>query len=231
MCRMRFTAADLDFIVESLASGGGESQCLVDLLGDPDSRDLILDDVRLFRAVLGNIGCVQISSRLYFYVLVRHVMLEAGINDPEAADYIAEVLSVFISERKRRHPLSRTSPPLHYVVDTLAALQCATSAERFVLRAHLGNTSLFLVGLFPAHVHRRRERRAAPGIDYYEQVGQESFRAAGNHRLAEAFDLEAVFATLAERFHDTRLALNRLSDRLISLEDDGLPQDLLIGAG
>jgi hypothetical protein len=229
ICRIQFTAEDIDFIVSVLTPNSDATACLVELLGDPDSRDVILDDVKLFRAVLENVGCVRFSSRLYFYVMVRHVMLEAGIDDPEAADYIAELLSVFISERRRRNPLNQGDPPLHYVVDMLAALQTATSQEQFVLRAHLGNFTLFLAGLFPAYVRRRRERRAAPSLDYYESIGRESFRVAGNHHLADEFELGSVFDTLAERFRETRVALNDLSDRLVYLQEDRFAGALLIG--
>jgi hypothetical protein len=225
---MQFTAADVEFIVFALGRDLDGKDCLVDLLSDPDSRDTILDDVRLFRALLEQMGCVQVSSRLYFYVLVRHVMLEAGLDDHRVADYIAEVLSVFVSEHRRRNPFEDGNQPMHYVVDMLAALQRASHTDRFIIRAHLGNFTLFLSGLFPQHVRHRRERRAAPGIDYYEQIGRDSYCVAGNHRLADQYELAPVFQTLSTQFRATRLALNELSDRLVSLEDSGLENNALI---
>jgi len=226
---MQFTAADVEFIVSALGRDFDGKDCLVDLLSDPDSRDTILDDVRLFRALLDQLGCLRVSTRLYFYVLVRHVMLEAGIDDLRVADYIAEVLSVFVSERRRRTPFEDGIQPMNYVVDMLAALQRASHSDRFVIRAHLGNFTLFLSGLFPQHVRHRKERRGAPGIDYYEQIGQDSYCVAGNHRLADQYELAPVFQTLSTQFRTTRLALNELSDRLVSLEDGGFDNALIIG--
>lgn len=228
-CRMQFTAADVEFIVSALGRDFDRKDCLVDLMSDPDSRDTILDDVRLFRALLEQMGCLQVSSRLYFYVLVRHVTLEAGLDDLRVADYIAEVLSVFVSERRRRNPFDDGNQPMHYVIDMLAALQSASHADCFIIRAHLGNFTLFLSGLFPKHVRHRRERRGAPGIDYYEQVGRDSYRVAGNHQLADQYALAPVFRTLSTQFQTTRLALNELSDRLVSLENSGFENALIIG--
>ena len=43
-CRVQFGAEDIDFILSVLGPKIGTSQCLVKLLADEDSRDLILDD-------------------------------------------------------------------------------------------------------------------------------------------------------------------------------------------
>ena len=64
----------------------------------------------------------------------------------------------------------------------------------------------------------RSERRGAPDIRYYEEIGRSSFRAASDHRLAYKYDVAEIFNTLSERFQTTRRALNDLGDRLISLE-------------
>ncbi len=55
MCRERFTAEDVDFVVSVLNADRSQSSILADVLTDPDARDLILDDDRLLRAVLENI--------------------------------------------------------------------------------------------------------------------------------------------------------------------------------
>jgi len=42
---------------------------------------------------------------------------------------------------------------------------------------------------------------------------------ASDHRLAEKYALGPIFATLADRFQTTRLALNDMAERLFSLGD------------
>ena len=94
-CRFQFTAEDVDFIVRTLGAKTGDADYLTKLLADQDTRDLILDDERLFHALLEHRGCLRVSTHFYFYVLVRQVMRRSGIEDRAVADYVAEVLSEF----------------------------------------------------------------------------------------------------------------------------------------
>ena len=219
ICRNRFTAADVEFIASALARGGSDSGLVADLLTDPGARDLMLDRRELVDAILEGLGCLSISPRLYFYVLVRHALREAGIDDREMADYIAELLSVFTSSHRSRNPLPDQALPLDYFVDMVEALSEADDVNRFLLRAHVGNYALFLLGLFPGYIRSRRDRRAAPGARYYESLGSASYRIAGGHHLAERYELRPVFHGLSDRFHTARMALNDLADRLVWLED------------
>ena len=215
-CRAQFSAEDIDFIVETL--GKTRRDCLIDLLKDEESRDLILDDELLFRAVLERPECLRISMHLYFYILVRNVFRGSGLAEREVADYVAEVLAEFSQTHRSQMRVNRDSRPTDYFVDMLAALKTADDITSFFIRAHMGNYSLFLSGVFPDCIRMRSERRGAPDIRYYEEIGRSSFRAASDHRLAHKYDVAEIFSTLSERFQTTRRALNDLGDRLISLE-------------
>jgi len=70
-CRAQFAAEDIEFILSVLGGKIGTAECLVKLLADEESRDLILDDEALFHALLERRGCLKVSSRFYFYILVR----------------------------------------------------------------------------------------------------------------------------------------------------------------
>ncbi len=215
-CRAQFSAEDVDFIVETLGKKGRD--CLLDLLKDEESRDLILDDESLFRAVLERPECLRISMHLYFYILVRNVFRGSGLDQREVADYVAEVLAEFSQTHRSQMRVSRDGKPTDYFVDMLAALKSADDITSFFIRAHMGNYSLFLSGVFPDRIRVRTDRKGAPDIRYYEEIGRSSFRAASDHRLAYKYDVAEIFNTLSERFQTTRRALNDLGDRLISLE-------------
>jgi hypothetical protein len=105
----------------------------------------------------------------------------------------------------------------------LAALENADDHTAFWIRAHIGNHSLFLSGVFPEHIRQRSERRGAPGLRYYQELGRANYRAASLHRLATRYDLASVFDTLSERFEPARRALNDLSERVFSIGDPELP--------
>jgi hypothetical protein len=218
-CRVQFTAQDVEFILEILGAKLGAADCLVKLLADEDSRDQILDDEALFRALLERRGCLRVSCRFYFYVLVRHVFKRSDLDDRALADYVAEVLATFSETARSECVVPGGANPLDYFFEMVAALQSADDRTAFLLRAHIGNQSLFLSGVFPGRIQFRAESRGFPGIRYYEELGRTHYRLAGEHRLARRYHLEGVLQTLSERFQTTRRALNDITDRLFFLGD------------
>jgi hypothetical protein len=229
-CRMQFTAEDIEFILGVLGPKSGAADCLVKLLADEEARDLILDDESLFRALLEQRGCLRVSTHLYFYVLVRRVFKRSGIEDRQVADYVAEVLAEYSRIENTRCVLRGKPEPLDYFFEMVAALQEVDDRTGFYIRAHIGNHSLFLAGIFPERIRYRAEYKGAPDLKYYEEMGRANFRVASDHRLAHKYDLAAIFGTLSERFRATRLALNDLTERLFSLGDPEIPMHKLFGA-
>lgn len=222
-CRVQFTAQDIEFILEVLGQRIGTADCLIRLLADEDSRDLILDDEALFHALLERRGCLRVSSRFYFYVLVRNVFKKTDINDRQVADYVAEVLADFSDARRSQCVLPGQVSSLDYFFEMISALQTADDRTSFLIRMHIGNYSLFLSGVFPDRIRFRAEVRGFPDIKYYDQLGRTHYRMAGEHRLAQRYHMETVLMTLSERFQTTRRALNDLSDRLFSIGDPDFP--------
>ena len=225
-CRVQFTAEDIDFILSVLGPKAGSPETLVQLLADEDSRDLILDDESLLRAVLEHRSCLRISSHFYFYILVRHSFRRADLKERPLADYVASVLAEFSQVERTRCNVK--GQPIDYFFEMLAALQTADDTTGFYIRAHIGNQSLFMSGVFPDRIRFRAERRGSPSLTYYEGLGSTNYRVASDHRLARKYDLDGIFNTLSERFHDTRVALNDLRERLVSLGDPDVPADFLI---
>ena len=218
-CRVQFAAEDVDFILSVLSRKLGDRECLVRLLADEESRDHILDDEELLRALLERQGCLRVTSRFYFYILVRHVFRRSGIQDRVLADYVAEVLAEFAQAEKARCVVPGQANPLQYFFEMLSALEEADDRTRFVLRAYIGNYSLFLSGVFPERLRHGTETRGRPDIKYYDALGRSQFRAASSHRLARRYNLAALFQTLSERFQTTRLALNDIADRFFFIGD------------
>src|ERR1043166_406870 len=229
-CRVQFTAADIDFIVANLGRKTSDVDCITQLLSDPESRDAILDDDKLFRAVLEHRGCLTLSSHFYFYILVRHVLRRSGIDDRVVADYIAEILAEYSNIERTQCRVHGQPEPLNYFFEMLLALQRADDRNNFELRAHIGNHALFITGVFPDRIRVRAEKRGFPDLRYCEGVGQASFRAASDHRLAQRYDLAELFDTLADRFRTVRGALNDLSERLLAWDDDRHALPLLASA-
>ncbi|MCI0538841.1 MAG: hypothetical protein L0Z50_26850 [Verrucomicrobiales bacterium] len=227
-CRIQFTADDINFIVTALSRSPSDHQFLADLLGDEDTRDQILDDEALFHSLLELRGCVPVSDHLYFYVMVRHVLREAGILERRVADYVAEILCEFSRQDRNCCTVPGHVAPLDYFFEMVAALKTADERTSFYLRAHIGNHSLFLAGVFPDRIRYRAESKGFPDLSYYEALGQSSYRAAGDHRLAGRYELVPIFSTLAAQFRDARMALNDVAQRLFTLGDTDLGLDSLL---
>lgn len=219
-CRIQFTAEDIDFITRVLGAKMNSADCLVKLLTEPETRDLILDDDALFRALLEQTGCLRVSNHFYFYVLVRQVLRRAGIEDRAVADYVAEMLAEYSRIEQSRCIVPGQTNPLDYFFEMLGALRTADERTTFLLRAHIGNHSLFLSGVFPERIRFRAESKGFPNLKYYQEVGRTNYRVASDHRLAQRYELAPIFHTLAENFEPARRALNDLSERIFSLGDN-----------
>jgi len=221
-CRERFTAADFDFVVRTLSRSERDPVNLVDLLTDGEARDSVLDSPRLVESLLADGAPLTISPQLYFYILLRHVLKDTGLGDRNVSDYLASLLETFSQTARMRSPADGHTSPIQYVSDMLIALRTATPAQSFLIRAHVGNYSLFITGIFHETV-QHRSQRGAPDVSYYEDLGRSSYRVAAGHQVARSCALNEVFEKLADGFRDIRLALNHLSDSLIHLDNTTCP--------
>ena len=225
-CRERFTADDFDFVVRTLARAKTDQVSLVDLLSDVETRDSVLDNPRLVEAILSGTSHLQISSHFYFYVLARHVLRDVGITDRKVCDYVASLLEAFSHANGLRAPHQTSEHERQYVSDMLIALTRATAEQAFLLRAHVGNYSLFLSGIFHENT-QRRSLRGAPDLSFYEHIGRTNYQLVASHATARRCDLSDVYEELADRFREIRLALNRLSDSILNLDEESNPSLLL----
>lgn len=219
-CREQFTADDFEFITHAVAKRAEDHVPLTELLTDPDTRDKILDHPSLLDAILQSEGLASISPYLYFYVLVRKALSEHGIDERDVADYVACLLAEFSTTRRMQTVGSGHTKRYTYLVDMMSDFLDASSYEAFLLRSHMGNYSLFLTGIFPDYVYRRATYgRKAPGFEYYEKVGSQSYRWAAQHRIADKYHIAHILELLAERFRYVRVALNDMADNYLTLDE------------
>ncbi len=220
--RARFTAADFDFVVRSLSKKPEDAISLATLFQDDNTRDTVLDHALLLQAVLSHEPHLPVSPQFYFYILTRRVLLDVGIDDRDLADYLASMLVKFMDASQLASPLQRVEGSLTYLSDLLLALRDATPLQTFVLRAHVGNYSLFVTGLFLGNLERR-SRRGAPDPGFYEEMGRMNYRMAAGMPQARRCELGEIYEQLGIHFHEVRLAFNALADRLIHLDDTPHP--------
>ena len=208
--------------------GRAEAAALLGLLSEGDSRardrlddrlreegfDAILDDPRTLNAAL-TAPASAVTPRLLFYLLVRHALLEGGIDDRTLTDYIAALLLSFGRDDRAYRVDDHHPDRFLYLVDLVAAMDTPDGRQQFLVRAHLGNFALWLTGIFPDWVTARVQRRGAPSLEYYEEMGASGYRAAAQTAIASEHGLDRVLRAAADTFPDLRVALNRVSDRYL----------------
>ena len=217
-CRIQFTPSDIDFIRSVIGDEGDSSDHLITLIEDADCLDVILDDKRLLKEILNRPDYLKISPRLYFYILVRHVLKNSNIDDVNLTDYLAELLTEYAHSDRSKRPIAQDGQPVNYFTDVMAAMEKADDRMRFFIQLFVGNYSLFLAGFFPYYLRHRTQYRAAPRLEFYERLGSSNYRHASKNSLAKKYDLSDILIYLAESFGRVRLALNDLSERLVFIE-------------
>lgn len=205
--RASFGRREAEFLL-ALAGPAGEARLRT------EGMDALLDDTDLVRSVLRRGGVDSAPAPLVFYLVVRHALLEREIRDRQMADYTAAVLLEFGRlTRSVARPESQM-PETMYLADILMELERARGDREFLLRAHLGNLALWIAGVFPDYVTHRVQRRGAPPLSYYDDLGAQGFRTAAGMEMALKHDLGDLFLRFADEFSSVRSALNGLSDAL-----------------
>jgi hypothetical protein len=205
--RASFGRREAEFLL-ALAGPGGEERLR------REGIDALLDDALLVRTMLKRGGIDLAPAPLVFYLLVRHALLEREIQDRQLADYAASILLEF--GRIGRGPSLRAQalPQTIYLADILKEIDRARGDREFALRAHLGNMALWLGGVFPDFIAHRVQRRGAPPLSYYDEMGATGFRTAAAMDAALRYDVGDLFLRFADQFSSVRSALNGLSDLL-----------------
>jgi hypothetical protein len=213
--RSRLTAGDLQLVVLLLSRGSAHRRAALERRLKAEGPDALLDAPELAERLLAVRTILVPSEVLFFYVLVRHALRGAAIDDRELADYLAAMLLDF-GRRDRAWRVDWNDDQRHrYLADILLDLEASDGDRRFRVMVHLGNYALWLAGLFPDYIAARHLRKGGPDVTYYDALGRRGFALASDHTLADRYGLDGVLRTAAERFPSLRGALNGLSDRLL----------------
>lgn len=212
--RASFDRRDANQLVGLLAGGEPELRRAARARLEAEGIDGLLDDPRIQNALLTDRRSGA-SPEILAYVLVRQALLESGIDDRGAADYIATLLLRFGCGNRAYRVSDGSDEEFHYLVDIVMRAEGGEGKDTFLLRAHLGNYSLWITGLFPDYLEARVQRRGAPALSYYERMGATGFRMAAETAEAESLGVEPIFRSVAHEFSGVRRALNRVADRYL----------------
>lgn len=211
--RGQLKATDLQLVLLLLSRGSAQRRASLERRLEREGPDALLDSEELPEALLAVRTILVPSPSLFFYVMVRHALRRAGLDDSDLADYIASLLLAF-GRRERAYQIDWNDDHRHrYLIDILADLEVAHGERRFKVMVHLGNYSLWLAGIFPDYI-AARQLRGGPDLSYYDALGRRGYALASDHALADVYRLESVFRSASERYNTVRGALNQVSERI-----------------
>lgn len=213
--RATLTEADRDLAAALLAAGSAARRERLLARAEAEGADALWDDPHLVPALLAYRGLTAPSASLFVYALLRRLLLEIGIDDRPLTDYCASLVLAFGRRDRACRISARDENRYEYLADLLVEAERAAGERQFRVRVHLGDFSLWQAGLFPDYIAARRARKGGPDLPYYEEIGASGFRLASGHALAGRYGIGEVLRAAGEHFVELRVALNRLSDRLL----------------
>ncbi len=174
------------------------------------------------RDPMAGVGPRHPLRRLFSALCRRALGTGAGVDDPRVADYIASLLVRFSHVRNLYAIRDAAGRPLDDVGEMLLEADPvgrggSFSREREV-RRHIGDFTLFFLGLFPEYLARHATTRVPDMYVDWAATGRESYR------IVAAFDVgpwaaEApLFARLAEEFDRCVLGLHLVRRELERLQ-------------
>jgi hypothetical protein len=212
--RSRLSATDLQLVVLLLSRGSAHRRASLEQRLAAEGPDSLLDAPELLERLLAVRTMLVPSAPLFLYVLVRHALRQASIDDRELADYLAALLLDF-GQRDRAWRVDWHDDEQHrYLIDILADIEASDGERRFRVMVHLGNYALWLAGVFPDYIAARHLRKGGPDVTYYDALGRRGFALASDHSLAERYGLGETLKLAAEQFPSLRSVLNGVSDRV-----------------
>ncbi len=144
----------------------------------------------------------------FLFPRVNDAFSEYRIKPPEAAAYVTGVLVKFARKNRMYSPLGEVGEErwqTDYVSEMREAAKTSEGRMRLVIYQHLGDFTLFMLGIFPEHVIQR----GAEGL--YHDSGRMSYGLVAMWQ--DYSELSSLFSGLADNFDACVSALSLMRER------------------
>ncbi len=122
------------------------------------------------------------------------------MNDAQVANYIANMLAQFTKSSCLFKVNEGDKESYHYIVDMIEDSLRSDNVRKFNIYCHIGDYTLFLIGMIPEYIDYRFEHRRAVDKDYYIGFGKAYYGLASEHSNARKNMLSDTLAQLSEAF-------------------------------
>ena len=164
----------------------------------------------------------NVSTRDLFDLFVIKVLyVERRSTDASVVDYLGQLLDRYLYTHELFPSEGGGKPGWFYLSDLIRQTQQRPRVQNlFEAYRKYADSSLFVAGVFPRAIRRRRRGRtgaAVPAIyrSYYVTTGKRCYRLAARHELADFTQQRPLLEKLASYFEVYMEALNELSERYI----------------
>jgi len=162
--------------------------------------------------------------QLFLELVQRYYDSGVGLHDAEIHRYVANVLTEFCQSEQLYKIRNREGRPLHDVGQMLLESDPvygpAPSFDRErEIRKHIGDYTLFFVGMFPESINRWRLRRQRleSFVDFIK-AGKESYYIVSTFDQYEYAREAPVFKQLAAEFESCVYGLNMVKNELQEMQ-------------
>jgi hypothetical protein len=142
--------------------------------------------------------------RQMFRALTEMSFEHIELRDRDLIRYVADLLVEFIHVDNLFRLRDQQGRRLEHLVDMLLDLRDQAPADEREARKHIGDYALFIVGLYPESLTRRR-RAVSP--EYYIAQGKEAYLIVAE--MDRTKPTEMLFRKLSDQFEYCVTALNR----------------------
>jgi len=143
--------------------------------------------------------------RMLFLQLTERGMGQLNLHDPETIQYITNLLTEFITIENMYRITDETGRRAQYLFEMLTQASNEMSPERRRdCYKHLGDLTLFNLGLFPEHL-TYGHRTVSP--DYYAEAGRRSYTMVAEMESCSSH-AATLFRKLSAQFEQCVIGLN-----------------------
>ncbi len=196
------------------------------------------DLISVFYDDIGEITNISLRT-LFDLFLIKVLYVGRRSTDADILDYLGEMLTRYLYTRELfPGAVAERLTPLYFSDLMDETKRAARFQNLFEAYRRFADNSLFLTGVFPLALRRRRRAPSRKGristpaslidVSYYISTGKTCYRLASEHELAEFTQQRETLAKLAEYFEVYMDALNEMSERYILGFDMNLIADKML---
>lgn len=163
----------------------------------------------------------ELLRRFFAGVTEYAFAIRMGVADPPLVDYVSELLVRFVRHDAMYSVRTPRGERLMQVADMLAEAQARQGTARRRLHRHIGDYTLFWLGVYPEIAQRMRQGRADSLLDYCDQGKRNYYLASTLPAAEEEAASDAVLKRLSDNFELCVYGLGEVRRQWEQRETDG----------